>query len=70
MGTPAPEPKLTQKIVGEAFVTWFNNLEFKNDKEMIDALVEIKSECKIRIDSMGIEVPYDENKAEAEGSAP
>jgi hypothetical protein len=65
MGTPHTEPKLTQKIVGEAFVTWFNNLEFKDDDEMFKALNEIESEVTVRLSMIG-EAAID--KAEAEGS--
>jgi hypothetical protein len=63
MGTPYKKP--IQKIINEAFVAWFNNLEFKDDDEMFKALNEIESEVTTRLSMMG-EKAIDE--AEAEGS--
>ena len=63
MGTPAPKP--IEKVINEAFIAWFNNLEFKDDDEMFKALNEIESEVTIRMSMIG-ENAID--KAEAEGS--
>ena len=65
MGTPHKESKPIEKVINEAFVSWFNNLEFKDDDEMFKALNEIESEVTIRLSAMG-EAAID--KAEAEGS--
>jgi hypothetical protein len=65
MGTPHTEPKPIEKVVVEAFITWFNNLEFKDDDEMFKALNEIESEVTIRLSMIGEDAI---DKAEAEGS--
>ena len=65
MGTPYKDPKPVEKVIAEAFVTWLNNLEFKDDDEMFRALNEIESEVTVRLSMIG-ESAID--KAEAEGS--
>jgi hypothetical protein len=65
MGTPYKKP--VEKVVVEAFVRWFDNLEFKDDDEMFKALNEIESEVTVRLSDIG-EAAVD--RAEAEGSAP
>jgi len=61
--TDTPERKVSEK-----FVTWLNGIEFRNDKDMMIALYEIRDECSVRISAMEEEEAAAINKAEAEGS--
>lgn len=54
-----------ERTVSDKFVTWLNGVDFKDDDEHTRTLIEIVSECNLRIQAIG-EGAID--KAEAEGS--
>ena len=63
MGNPEyskpKEEKSGAAVIGEAFVAWFNALEFNNDTEAKDAIIHITNECEIRLASIEEEMHSD-----------
>jgi hypothetical protein len=67
-GNTYSKTDIPERKVSEMFVTWLNGIEFRNDKDMMIALHEIKDECGIRLTAMEEEEAAAIDKAEAEGS--